>query len=315
MTEIYTKLLILGSGPAGCTAAIYAARANLAPIMLMGMELGGQLATTTDVENYPGFIDGVKGPWLMDQMLLQAQKFGTSVYYEQANYVNFDTSPFIVNTSNNTVFYCNSVIICTGAIVKWIGLPSENEFKGFGVSGCATCDGFFFKNKNVLVIGGGNTAVEEALHLTNYANEVTLMHRNNTLRGEKIMQKKLFNNPKIKIIWNHELEEVIGANNPKIVNAAKIKDTLTNKTTTLNVDGIFVAIGHKPNTELFKKFISIDKDGYIITSPNSTKTNIPGVFAAGDVQDRIFRQAITSAATGCMAALEVEKFLANTFKS
>ena len=293
MNEYKAKLLIIGSGPAGATAAIYAARANLSPIMVCGMQPGGQLTITTDVENYPGFEKAIQGPWLMEQMEKQAKNVGTE----------------IINDTIEFVDIADSIIIATGAQAKWLGLDSEKEYHGFGVSGCATCDGFFFKNQKIIVIGGGNSAVEEALYLTNHASHVMLVHRRDSLRCEKILQDRLFKNPKIEVLWNHHLNEVLGNKQPKTVTGALLQNSITGEKKEINIDGIFIAIGHKPNTKLFLGSINMDEEGYIITKPGSTKTNIEGVFAAGDVQDKIYRQAITAAGTGCMAALEAEKFL------
>lgn len=310
MAELKTKVMIIGSGPAGCAAAIYAARAGLSPILVQGMQPGGQLTITTDVENYPGFADVIQGPWLMQQMVKQAENVGTQILYDHIEKIDFSSKPFKIYGGSNT-YYADSIILATGASAKWLGLKSEAEFQGFGVSGCATCDGFFFKNREVIVIGGGNTAVEEALYLTHHASKVTLVHRRNTLRAEKILQDRLFKNPKIHVIWDHELLEIIGTTEPKSVTHAKIKNLNNGDMTELKTDGIFIAIGHKPNTDLCKDHIKLDNDGYIITKPGSTTTNIPGIFAAGDVQDKIFRQAITAAGTGCMAALEAEKYIAS----
>lgn len=309
MNEIKTKLLIIGSGPAGCTAAIYAARANLEPVMVMGMTPGGQLTITTDVENYPGFADMIQGPWLMEQMTKQAENVGTKIIYDYIERVDFSSRPFKAHSSSS-VYIADTIIISTGAEAKWLGLASEASFQGFGVSGCATCDGFFFKNKEVMVVGGGNTAVEEALYLTNHASKVTIIHRRDSFRAEKILQDRLFKNPKIEVIWNHELDEVLGTTLPKSVTGARIKNTTTGETRKISAEGIFIAIGHKPNTTLFQNHIDLDHEGYIITTPGSTKTSVEGIFAAGDVQDKIFRQAVTAAGTGCMAALEAEKYLA-----
>lgn len=310
MAELKTKVMIIGSGPAGCAAAIYAARAGLEPILVQGMQPGGQLTITTDVENYPGFADVIQGPWLMQQMVKQAENVGTRTIYDHIERIDFSIRPFKIYGGSNT-YYADSIILATGASAKWLGLESESAFQGFGVSGCATCDGFFFKNREVIVIGGGNTAVEEALYLTHHASKVILVHRRNTLRAEKILQDRLFKNPKIEVIWDHALVEVIGTKEPKSVTHARIQNIHTKNTQDIKIDGIFIAIGHKPNTELCKDYINLDSDGYIITTPGSTKTNISGVFAAGDVQDKIFRQAITAAGTGCMAALEAEKFIAS----
>jgi thioredoxin reductase (NADPH) len=309
--EHRTKLLIIGSGPAGCSAAIYSARANLQPIMVCGQEPGGQLTTTTDVENYPGFEHAIQGPDLMDIMIKQSKNVGTKIVYDHVTRVDFASSPFVAHTKKDT-YIADSVIISTGATAKWLGLDSEQNFRGYGVSGCATCDGFFLKNKPVLVVGGGNTAVEEALYLTHHASQVTLIHRRDSLRAEKIMQDRLFANPKIKVIWNHELLEVIGDTLPqKVVTKAKIKDVVTGEISDIDVDGIFIAIGHKPNTEVFKNYLNLDLDGYIITQAGTTNTNIAGIFAAGDVQDKVYRQAVTAAGTGCMAALDAEKYLSS----
>lgn len=308
MAEYKTKVLIIGSGPAGCTAAIYAARANMSPIMVQGMQPGGQLTITTDVENYPGFKDVIQGPWLMEQMTEQARHVGAEIIYDYINKVDFSNRPFVAYGGSD-VYYADTVIISTGAQAKWLGLESETKFQGFGVSGCATCDGFFFRGKEVMVVGGGNTAVEEALYLTNHANKVYVVHRRDSFRAEKILQDRLFKNPKIEVIWNHVLEEIIGTESPRSVTHAVIKDVLSGDVKTQLIDGIFIAIGHKPNTDIFKGVIDMDDEGYIITKPGFTQTNIPGIFAAGDVQDKIFRQAVTAAGTGCMAALECEKFI------
>lgn len=302
-------VVIIGSGPAGYTAAIYAARAGLKPLMITGSETGGQLTTTTDVENYPGFADVIQGPWLMEQMHKQAENVGTEMVQDFVVSVDMKNRPFTVVTESGKNILAETIIIATGAQAKWMGLPSEEKFRGYGVSGCATCDGFFFRGKKVMVIGGGNTAVEDALFLTHHASEVILVHRRDSLRAEKILQERLFKNPKIKIMWNHVLEEVLGTENPKNVNGAKLKNTLTNEEVNLEVDGIFIAIGHTPNTSFLNGQLNLDQEGYIITKPGTTQTNISGVFACGDVQDKIYRQAVTAAGTGCMAALEVERFL------
>ena len=307
--SISTKVLIIGSGPAGLTAAIYTARAALNPILLHGMQPGGQLTITTDVENYPGFADPIEGPWLMEQMTAQAKNVGTEIITDYVEKIDLSTRPFVATTGSGNTYIADSVIICTGAEARWLNIESEAKFKGFGVSACATCDGFFFKNKEVIVIGGGNSAVEEALYLTNHASKVTIVHRRDSFRAEKILQERLFKNPKISVIWNHKLVEVVGTENPKSVTGAKLENILTKDISLVNCHGIFVAIGHMPNTALFKGQLEVDSDNYIITKPNSTETSIKGVFAAGDVQDKIFRQAVTAAGTGCMAALEVEKFL------
>lgn len=308
MSKVITKVLIIGSGPAGLSAAIYTARAALEPTLVCGFEPGGQLMITTDVENYPGFAETVQGPWLMEQMTKQAEKVGTNIIYDHIEKISLGQKPFIATASSGTTYEAESVIICTGAQAKWLGLESEKKFQGFGVSGCATCDGFFFKNKEVIVVGGGNTAVEEALYLTGHASRVTLVHRRGSLRAEKILQDRLFRNPKISVIWNNEIEEIVGTEEPRSVTGVILRNN-SHETKQVKCDGVFIAIGHRPNTELFKGQIDMDSEGYIITTPGSTRTNIAGVFAAGDVQDKIFRQAVTAAGTGCIAALEVQKFL------
>ena len=310
MTHHHTKVLIIGSGAAGCTAAIYAARASLHPIMVHGLQPGGQLTITTDVENFPGFEHAVQGPWLMEQMEKQAAHVGTKIFHDTIMTVDFSKRPFIATAESGDTFTADSLVIATGASARWLGLPSEKKFSGFGVSACATCDGFFFKGKEVVVIGGGNSAVEEALYLTNHATKVTLIHRRDSLRAEKIGQERLFKNPKVSVIWDSAVEEFIGTENPNSLTAVKLKNLKTGAISELKTDGAFVAIGHTPNTDLFKGTVTTDSDGYIVTTPGSTKTNIAGVFAAGDVQDKIFRQAVTAAGTGCMAALEAERFLA-----
>jgi thioredoxin reductase (NADPH) len=307
-----SKLIIIGSGPAGYSAAIYAARANLQPILVSGMQPGGQLTITTDVENYPGFADVIQGPWLMEQMQKQAEHVGTKIITDHIKSVDFSKRPFTMVGESDDIYEADSVIIATGAQAKWLGLESEKKFQGFGVSGCATCDGFFFKNKNVIVVGGGNSAVEEALYLTNHASKVYVVHRRDKFKSEKILQDRLFKNPKIEVIWNHALDEVLGTENPKSVTGARLKNTIDGSTRELKIDGIFIAIGHRPNSDIFKgSGLDIDAEGYIITKKGSPKTNIEGVFAAGDIQDKIYRQAVTSAGTGCMAALDAEKFLAH----
>ena len=307
----HTKVLILGSGPAGYTAAIYAARAMLKPILVFGSEPGGQLTTTTDVENFPGYSKVIQGPWLMEEMKGQAKAVGTEMVQDHINKVDFSKRPFLATGDSGQVYSADSFIISTGAQARWLNLKSEQEFRGFGVSACATCDGFFFKEKEVAVVGGGNAAVEEAMFLTKFASKVKLIHRRNELRAEKMLQAKLKANKKIEIIWDSVVEDVIGEKNPKSVKSIKIKNVKTNKTSELKVDGLFIAIGHDPATALFKDQINMDKEGYIVTKPDSTVTNVPGVFAAGDVKDKIFRQAVTAAGMGCMAALEVEKFLSS----
>jgi thioredoxin reductase (NADPH) len=305
----HTKVLILGSGPAGYTAAIYAARAMLKPILVYGSQPGGQLSTTTEVENYPGYSKVIQGPWLMDEMKGQAEAVGTEMIQDHISKVDFSKKPFTATGDSGQIYTADSFIISTGAQARWLNLKSEQEFKGFGVSSCATCDGFFFKEQVVAVVGGGNAAVEEAIFLTKFASKVKLIHRRNELRAEKLLQEKLKANKKIEIIWDSSVEEVLGTSEPKSVNAIKIKNLKTNDVTEIKVDGLFVAIGHDPATTLFKDKLNMDKEGYLITKPDSTKTNIPGVFAAGDVKDKIFRQAVTAAGMGCMAALEAEKHL------
>jgi thioredoxin reductase (NADPH) len=313
MTKHKTKVLIIGSGPAGYSAAIYAARASLEPILVTGMQPGGQLTITTDVENYPGFADVIQGPWLMEQMQKQAEHVGTKFLYDYISKVDFSKRPFTAFCDGGDEIEADSVIISTGAQAKWLGLDSEKKFQGFGVSGCATCDGFFFKNKDVLVIGGGNTAVEEALYLTNHAKKVYVVHRRDQFKAEKILQDRLFKNEKIEVIWNHTLDEVLGVEKPaKSVTGVRLKNTIDGNFKEVNVDGVFIAIGHKPNSDIFKETgLEIDSEGYITTKVGGTSTNIKGVFACGDIQDKIYRQAVTAAGTGCMAALEVEKFLAH----
>jgi len=307
----HSKVLIIGSGPAGYTAAIYTARAMLKPILVYGAEPGGQMTTTTDVQNYPGYSDVIQGPWLMDQMKDQAKAVGTDMIQDHIKKVDLSKEPFQAIGDGGQEYTADSIIISTGAQARWLNLPSEQKYRGFGVSGCATCDGFFFKDKEVAVIGGGNAAVEEAIFLTKFATKVKLIHRRNELRAEKMLQKKLMENKKIEIIWDSVLEEVLGNEKPKGVTGIKIKNVKTNKTTQHNVHGLFVAIGHDPATSLFKGQLDMDKEGYLITKPDSTQTNKPGVFAAGDVKDKIFRQAVTAAGMGCMSALEAEKFLAS----
>lgn len=309
-TEYKTQVLIIGSGPAGYTAAIYAARAGFEPMIVQGLAPGGQLTITTDVENYPGFADVIQGPWLMDQMREQAEKVGTKLVFDLISDVNFDQRPFVCTGDSGDVFIAESVIIATGAEAKWLGIESEQKFQGFGVSACATCDGFFFRGKEVLVVGGGNTAVEEALYLTNHASKVTVIHRREEFRAEKILQDRLFRNPKIKVIWNTVLEEVVGATDPLGVTGAKIRDTKTNAVSDISVDGVFIAIGHRPNTDVFMGKITMDGEGYIEPIDATTRTNVTGVFAAGDVRDKVYRQAVTAAGQGCMAALDAEKYLA-----
>ena len=311
-TAKHANVIILGSGPAGYTAAIYAARAMLEPVLIQGIQPGGQLTITTDVENYPGFADVIQGPWLMEQMQAQAEHVGTEMVMDHITDVDLSVRPFRLTGDGSAQYTCDALIICTGAQAKWLGLPSETEFQGFGVSACATCDGFFYRGKEVIVVGGGNTAVEEALFLTNFASRVTLVHRRDELRSEKILQDRLFKNPKIEVLWDTTLEEVIGDSDPKSVRAAKLKNVKTGEIVERPVDGIFIAIGHAPATELFVDKLETKQGGYIITAPDSTVTSVPGVFAAGDVTDDIYRQAVTAAGMGCMAALEAEKFIAES---
>jgi len=309
MAEHKSKIVVIGSGPAGATAAIYAARANLDPIMVRGSQPGGQMTITTEVENYPGFAETIQGPWLMQQMEEQAANVGTKIIDDHITLVDFSARPFKLKGQSGDEYVAESVVVSTGAQAKWLGLESETKFQGFGVSGCATCDGFFYRGKEVLVVGGGNTAVEEALYLTNHASKVTLIHRRDSLRSEKVLQDRLFAHEKIEIKWDTVLEEIVGEDDPFGVTGVRVKNVKSGDTEDLAVDGVFIAIGHKPNTALFKDILDMDDEGYLITEPNSTKTNIAGIFAAGDVQDKIYRQAVTAAGTGCMAALEVQKFL------
>jgi thioredoxin reductase (NADPH) len=310
MTSKHAKVIILGSGPAGYTAAIYAARAMLEPIVIQGSQPGGQMTITTDVENYPGFAEVVQGPWLMEQMRAQAEHVGAEIVMDHISKVDLSRRPFRLEGDSGDSYTCDALIIATGAQARWLGLPSEEKFKGHGVSACATCDGFFFKGKEVVVFGGGNTAVEEALFLTNFASKVTIVHRRDAFRAEKIMQERLFKNAKIEVVWNSMLDEVIGKDSPKTVTAVRLKNVKTGKLSELKVDGVFVAIGHVPATELFKGKLEMNASGYLITEPDSTRTSIAGVFAAGDVKDEVFRQAVTAAGMGCMAALEAERYLA-----
>ena len=307
----HTKVLIIGSGPAGYTAAVYAARAMLKPILVHGMEPGGQMTTTTDVENFPGFAEVIQGPWLMEQMRDQAKAVGTEMIEDHIASVNLKSKPFEAVGDGGQKYSADSIIISTGAQARWLNIESEQKFRGFGVSACATCDGFFFKDKTVAVVGGGNAAVEEAMFLTKFASKVQLVHRRDALRAEKLLQQKLMENKKIEIIWDSVVEEVIGDEDPKNVRGLKIKNVKTNDIKELKIDGLFIAIGHDPATQLFKDQLNMDKEGYLLTKPDSTETNIPGVFAAGDVKDKIFRQAVTAAGMGCMSALEAEKFLSS----
>ena len=306
----HSKVLIVGSGAAGYTAAIYASRANLKPALVRGIQPGGQLTITTDVENYPGFAEAVQGPWLMDQIHEQAKNVGTEMFEDIIVEADLSGRPFRAVGDSGAVYTADTLIIATGASARWLGLESEQKFSGYGVSACATCDGFFFREKPVAVIGGGNTAVEEALFLTNFATKVSLIHRRDELRADKILQDRLFGNDKIEPVWDSVLEEVLGTDNPPGVTGARIKNVKSGEVSELSVEGIFIAIGHDPNTELFKGQLDMDDDGYIITAPDSTATSVPGVFATGDVQDKVYRQAVTAAGTGCMGALEAERFLA-----
>jgi thioredoxin reductase (NADPH) len=310
MASRHAKLIIIGSGPAGYTAAIYAARAMLKPLLIEGLHAGGQMTTTTDVENYPGFPDVIQGPWLMEQMKLQAEHVGTEMIRDHIVEADLSRRPFRLKGDSGTEYTADSLVIATGAQARWLGLPSEHKFQGYGVSACATCDGFFYRGKNVIVVGGGNTAVEEALYLANIASQVILVHRRGVLRAEKILQERLFKNEKIDIMWNTELDEVLGHHDPLGVTGVKLKSTLTGEIIELPVDGVFIAIGHTPQSDMFKGQIDMKTSGYIITHPRSTATSVPGVFAAGDVADDVYRQAVTAAGMGCMAALDVERYLA-----
>ncbi len=310
-TAKHARVIILGSGPAGYTAAIYAARAMLKPVMIQGNQPGGQLTITTDVENYPGFADVIQGPWLMEQMKAQAEHVGTEIIMDYIVKVDLKSRPIRLEGDSGDHYTCDSLIIATGAQARWLGIPSEELYKGYGVSACATCDGFFYKGKEVVVVGGGNTAVEEAIFLTNFAKKVIVVHRRDHFRAEKILQERLAKNEKIEVIWDSAIEEIVGAGEPRAVEAVKIKNVKTGKVTTRKVDGVFIAIGHAPATELFKGQLEMKPSGYLITAPDSTATSIPGVFAAGDVKDDVYRQAVTAAGMGCMAALEAEKYLAH----
>jgi thioredoxin reductase (NADPH) len=309
-SERRTRLLIIGSGPAGYTAAIYAARANLQPILVQGLQPGGQLSITTDVENYPGFADPIQGPWLMEQMAAQAANCGAELVFDIITEVNLENVPFRAKADSGDVFIADSLVIATGAVARWLGLPSEQAYMGHGVSACATCDGFFFRGKPVAVVGGGNTAAEEALYLAQMCEKVTLIHRRDALRADQTLQGRVFRNPKIEVLWDHVVEEVVGAAEPRTVTGLKLRNLKTEAVSALDVDGLFIAIGHDPATELFRGKLEIDRDGYIKTAPDSTRTSVAGVFAAGDVQDKIYRQAVTAAGSGCMAALEAERHLA-----
>ena len=309
MSARHAKVIILGSGPAGYTAAIYAQRAMLDPLVIQGVQPGGQLTITTDVENYPGYAEPVQGPWMMEQMETQARNVGTEIVADHINHVDLKTRPFKLRGDAGE-YTCDNLIVCTGAQARWLGLPSEEAFQGFGVSACATCDGFFYRDKKVLVIGGGNTAVEEALFLTNFASEVVLVHRRDELRSEKILQERLLKNPKVTVMWDTVLEEVLGTDNPKSVTGARLKNVINGKTQDVDCHGVFIAIGHKPSTELFADQLEMKQGGYLVTAPDSTATNVAGVYAAGDVTDDKYRQAVTAAGMGCMAALEVERAIA-----
>ena len=306
----HSRVLIVGSGAAGYTAAIYAARANLEPILVKGLQPGGQLTITTDVENYPGFAEAVQGPWLMEQMLAQAESVGTRVFDDIVVKADLGVRPFEASGDSGDIYGGDALVIATGASARWLGLESEERFMGFGVSACATCDGFFFRDREVVVVGGGNTAAEEALFLTKFATKVTLIHRRDALRADKTMQDRLFRNEKIEIRWDTVADEILGDGSPPGVTGIRVKNVKTGAVSEIAADGVFIAIGHLPNTDLFKGQLALDADGYIVTGPDSTATNVPGVFAAGDVQDKIFRQAVTAAGTGCMGALEAEKYLA-----
>ena len=306
----HTKVLIIGAGPAGYTAAIYAARANLQPVLVQGLQPGGQMAITTDVENYPGFADPIQGPWLMQQMEAQARNVGTEIIFDTITEVDLSRRPYRAEADSGAAYVGDTLVIATGAQARWLGLESEARYQGFGVSACATCDGFFYKGKHVAVVGGGNTAAEEALFLTNFAETVTLIHRRDQLRAEQIMQERLFRNERIRFCWNHVVDEVLGEDNPPGVNGVRVKHVHTGETQDLAVAGLFVAIGHDPATKLFRGKLTMDDEGYIQTAPDSTRTDVPGVYAAGDVRDKIYRQAVTAAGMGCMAALEAERFLA-----
>jgi len=306
----HSKVLIIGAGPAGYTAAIYAARANLHPILVTGLQPGGQLTITTDVENYPGFAEIIQGPWLMEQMQRQAEHVGTKIIIDMIVEIDLRRRPFVAKGDSGDVYVGDTVILATGAQARWLGLPSEEAFRGFGVSACATCDGFFFRGKEVVVVGGGNTAVEEAIYLTNHARGITLIHRRNTLRAEKILQERLFRNPKIDIVWDSVVEEILGIPEPPQVTGVRLRNVRTGALSELSCDGVFIAIGHTPVTGFVADQLPLDPEGYVITQPDSTATAIPGVYAAGDVKDKVYRQAVTAAGLGCMAALEAEKFLA-----
>jgi thioredoxin reductase (NADPH) len=310
-TTQHSKVLIIGAGPAGYTAAIYAARANLSPTLVQGMQPGGQLTITSDVENYPGFAEPVQGPALMEQMSAQAERVGTKILFDTIGEVDFSARPFVCKGESGDIYTAVAVIIATGAQARWLGLPSEKKFQGFGVSGCATCDGFFFRGKEVCIVGGGNSAMEEALYLTHHASKVTVIHRRDSFRGEKIMQDRVLNHPKIAVVWDCVVEEIVGDEQPNLsVTGLRVKNVKTGQARLIPTAGVFVAIGHSPATKVFAGQVETDAEGYIVTKPDSTATNIPGVFAAGDVKDKVYRQAVTAAGMGCMAALEAERYLA-----
>jgi thioredoxin reductase (NADPH) len=311
MANEHLRLVIIGSGPAGYTAAVYAARAMLAPVLISGPQPGGQMTITTDVENYPGFAEVIQGPWLMEQMRLQAEHVGTRMVSDQVSKLDLSKRPFRIECESGDVYTADSVIVATGAQAKWLGAPSEDKFRGYGLSACATCDGFFFRGKEVAVIGGGNTAVEEALFLTNFAAKTTLVHRRDSLRAEKILQERLFKNPKVEVLWDHDVVDYVGTDGPPKVSGVKLRNVKTGDVKELALDGVFVAIGHQPSTELVKDQLKMKPSGYVWTAPDSTATSVPGVFAAGDVTDDVYRQAVTAAGMGCMAALEAERFLAH----
>jgi thioredoxin reductase (NADPH) len=308
--SISTRVAVLGSGPAGLTAAIYAARAGLSPVVIQGIQPGGQLTTTTDVENYPGFRDVIQGPWLVEEMQAQAEHVGTKVVWDHVSEVDLSRRPFRLSGDGGAQYFADALVIATGAQAKYLGLPSEEHMKGRGVSACATCDGFFYRGKKVAVIGGGNTAVEEALYMTNHSHDVTLVHRRDALRAEKILQDRLFANPHIDIVWDSEVVEFVGGGDPEALVGVDLRNKRTGEITRLDVEGAFVAIGHEPATELFKGQLDLDDDGYIIVESGTTRSSVPGVFACGDVMDKVYRQAVTAAGTGCMAALDAEKYLA-----
>jgi thioredoxin reductase (NADPH) len=306
----HAKVVIVGSGPAGCTAAIYAARAMLEPILIRGVQPGGQLTITTDVENYPGFADVIQGPWLMEQMEKQAAHVGTRMIADHVIKVDLSRRPFRLDCDSGHIYFADTLVLATGAQARWLGIPSEEKFKGYGVSACATCDGFFYRGKNVMVVGGGNTAVEEALFLTNFAKNVTLIHRRDSLRAEKILQERLFKHPAIDVVWDTVIEQILGTENPPKVTGIRLKNVRTGASEQRPIDGVFIAIGHTPATELVAGQVQMKPSGYIATAPHSTTTSVPGLFAAGDVTDDVYRQAVTAAGLGCMAALEAERFLA-----